>query len=201
MQILAFSDAALKEAITVLKNGGVIAHATETCYGLACDLREPLAVKKLFTIKQRPESQPVSGLFATVDIAKKWVVWNKKADELAKQYLPGPLTLILPIRPDAPAAIFPTLLVRETLGVRISSHKHAQKLAQEYGAPLTTTSANVHGKPNPYSAEDIVNQFADQEFKPDLILDSGTLPHVPPSTVINLTTDDDKTLRSGTIKL
>ncbi len=201
MKILPFTNDNLLEAIKVLKDGGVIAHATETCYGLACDLREPLAVKKLFAIKERPESQPVSGLFASVDAAKKWVVWNEKADELAKQYLPGPLTLILPVRDDAPAAIFPTLLNRATIGVRVSSHKHATQLAQEYGAPLSTTSANVHGKPNPYSAEDILEQFKNQQFQPDLILDSGVLPQVPPSTVINLTTDNDQTLRAGTIKL
>ncbi len=201
MKIVPFSDAGLKEALHVLSAGGVIAHATETCYGFACDLRSPLAVKKLFHIKQRPEVQPVSGLFGSIEKAKKWVVWDEKADVLAKQYLPGPLTLILHVRPDAPAAIFPSLINYKTLGIRVSSHPHAEALANAANYPLSTTSANVHGKPNPYSAEDIVAQFAHEKVQPDLILDSGTLPHVPPSTVINLTTDDDQTLRAGTIKI
>ncbi len=203
MKILPFSDAALQEALSILQSGGVIAHATETCYGLACDLRQPLAVKKLFAIKQRPENQPVSGLFSSVRDAKKWTVWNEKAEELAKKYLPGPLTLILPVRHDAPAAIFPTLLNYTTIGVRVSSHPHAMALSEACHFPLSTTSANLHGKPNPYSAEDIEQQFADQKFKPDLILDSGTLPQVPPSTVINLVAEetDPQTVRSGDIKI
>lgn len=201
MKVLPFSDAARDEAIAILHAGGVIAHATETCYGFACDLRNPLAVKKLFSIKQRPESQPISGLFESVVMAKKWVVWNEKAEELARQYLPGPLTLILPVRHDAPTAIFPTLLIYDTIGVRISSHPHAQALATAAHFPISTTSANLHGKPNPYSAEDIVGQFEHEKMQPDLILDSGTLPQVPPSTVINLTKDDEQTLRAGTITI
>ncbi len=201
MKILPFTKESFAEAVTVLQSGGVIAHATETCYGLACNLGNPLAVKKLFAIKQRPETQPVSGLFPSLERAKKWVVWNEKADELATQHLPGPLTLILPVRPDAPGAIFPSLHSYATLGVRISSSPVAQALAEACNFPISTTSANVHGKPNPYSAEDIAAQFEGQEMQPDLVLDSGTLPQVPPSTVINLTTDDDQTLRAGTIKI
>lgn len=201
MRILPFNNDSLADAVNILQQGGVIAHATETCYGLACDLGNPLAVKKLFAIKQRPEVQPVSGLFPSLERAKKWVVWNDKAEELAKQYLPGPLTLILPVRPDAPGAIFPSLQNFKTLGVRISSSPVAQALAAACDFPISTTSANVHGKPNPYSAEDIAAQFEGQEMQPDLVLDSGTLPQVPPSTVINLTTDDDQTLRAGTIKI
>jgi L-threonylcarbamoyladenylate synthase len=200
MNVLPFSASNLEKAADILKQGGVIAHATETCYGLACDLRNPLAVKKVFAIKHRSETQPVSGLFQSVEDAKKWIIWNEKADALAAQYLPGPLTLILPIRSDAPAAIFPMLLHPTTLGVRISSHPHAAALTAACRFPLSTTSANLHGKANPYSAEDIIEQFEGQEFQPDLILDSGELPQVPPSTVINLTADD-QTVRAGTIQI
>lgn len=201
MHILPFNNDSLADAVTILQQGGVIAHATETCYGLACDLSNPLAVKKLFAIKDRPEAQPVSGLFPSLERAKKWVVWNEKADELAAQYLPGPLTMILPVRPDAPGAIFPSLQNYATLGVRISSSPVAQALAAACTFPISTTSANVHGKPNPYSAEDIAAQFEGREMQPDLVLNSGTLPQVPPSTVINLTTNEDQTLRAGTIKI
>lgn len=203
MKILPFTNSALEEAISIIKSGGVVAHATETCYGLACDLTNIDAVKKLFAIKERPEHQPVSGLFSSIEEAKKWVVWNQKADELAAHYLPGPLTLILPIRGDTPTSIFPNPNPNPnpTLGVRISSSPVAQALAAACSFPISTTSANVHGKPNPYSADDISAQFEGQEMQPDLVLDSGTLPQVPPSTVVNLTTDDDQTLRSGTIKL
>ncbi len=198
-----------------MARGGVVAHATETCYGLACDLRDPAAVRKVFAIKRRAETQPVSALFASVDEAKRYVVWNARAEELARERLPGPLTLVLPLRDDAPVRIFPTPSpiprplppegvgegkrgspspsgegsgVGGTVGVRVSPHTVASALAEGFGAPLSTTSANVHGQPNPYSAEDILAQFAEGPA-PDLVLDSGTLPQTPPSTVMDLTTE------------
>lgn len=213
MKIIPFSDNAIAEAIAVLKSGGVIAHATETCYGLACDLSNIDAVKKVFAIKQRPEQQPISGLFTSVEEAKMYVEWNDRAEELALQYLPGPLTMILPMRHDAPSKLFPVVRDplsetdsrktengKRTIGVRISSSPVAQSLADAFGSPLSTTSANVHGKPNPYSAADIAEQFADQPVQPDLVLDSGTLPQNPPSTVVNLS-ESDQIHRQGSIKV
>jgi len=87
-----------------------------------------------------------------------------------------------------------------TLGIRISSHPLAQALVQLFGKPLTTTSANLHGKENPYSPEDIQTQFANAPLKPDLILDSGLLPQNPPSTVINLADPSAEILRKGSIQ-
>lgn len=204
MRILLFTDASLLEAVSILRDGGVVAHATETCYGLACDLSNVSAVEKLFRIKKRPFEQPVSGLFASVEDAQHYVVWTDRASELAKEYLPGPLTLILPMREDAPKKLFPipNPNPNPTLGIRISSHPHAQLLVERFGSVISTTSANVHGLPNPYSAEDIAAQFKDSDVLPDLVLDSGTLPQVPPSTVINLATDEQEmqTLRQGLVK-
>lgn len=205
MKIIAAS-AGLDEALEILKTGGVIAHATETCYGLACDLGNTSAVEKLFAIKKRPRDQPVSALFATVEDAKKWVEWNEEAEKLALEYLPGPLTVILPIWKDCIGKIFPVGAVRErplrqTLGIRISSHPVATALAKNFGSPLSTTSANLHGQKNPYSAEEIREQFENENMKPDLILDSGTLPPVPPSTVINLTEKEGVTMRKGSIEM
>jgi L-threonylcarbamoyladenylate synthase len=205
MKIVPFSDEALLEAVAVLKNGGVVAHATETCYGLACDLSNPAAVKKLFTIKQRPEHQPVSGLFASVDEAKRYVEWNDRTEELANQYLPGPLTLILRLKSDAPKTLYPILLeassyqLPATIGIRISSSPIAQALADAYQSPISTTSANLHGQTNPYSADDIVAQMKDRPAQPDLILDSGILPQNPPSTVMDLTGETEAVKRQGKI--
>lgn len=196
MRILPYSDASLAEAISLLRTGAVIAHATETCYGLACDLTNCDAVARLFAIKDRPVTQPISALFASIEDAKRYVEWNTRAEELAKKYLPGPLTLILPLRSDAPHRLFPNPNPNPTLGIRISSHPHARSLVAAFGSPLSTTSANLHGQPNPYSAEEIVQQFAEREYVPVLILDSGGLPRNPPSTVIDLS-KEGKILRRG----
>ena len=206
MRTIAFSQSALGEALSVLKDGGVVAHATETCYGFACDISNHNAVKKLFAIKQRPESQPVSGLFASLEQAKEYAEWNEKALTLAGEYLPGPLTVILPLRTDAPMVLHPVVetsdsdvsTMKRTIGIRISSHPVASMLVAAFGSPLTTTSANVHGQPNPYSAEDIAAQFDGLEFQPDLILDSG---QVPPSTIVDCTKEELTQRRAGDIKL
>jgi L-threonylcarbamoyladenylate synthase len=199
MYVVPFSTEALDEAIEVIRSGGVVAHATETCYGLACDLSNPVAVEHLFDIKQRPHTQHISGLFASAEEAKKYVVWNDKAEELAQKYLPGPLTIILPLQPGA--GLYPVIESATTLGVRISSHPHAMQLAELAGIPLSTSSANIHGKPNPYSTEEIIEQFKDSEVQPDLVLDSGILPPTPPSTIVDCTSADAQEKRSGDLRI
>ncbi|MDD5623471.1 MAG: L-threonylcarbamoyladenylate synthase [Candidatus Peribacteraceae bacterium] len=195
MKVLPLSLQAIDQALEILAHGGSVAHATETCYGLACDLTNPKAVKRLFAIKARPADQPVSALFSSLEEAKKYVEWSDEAEELAQKHLPGPLTLILRLRRDAPK-LFPTpytpvlsgvegLPPTPSLGLRLSSHPVARTLAERFGKPLSTTSANIHGKPSPYSLSDLRRQFHGEDG-PDLIIDSGELPPTPPSTVIDL---------------
>lgn len=198
MKILPVTDESIREAVDVIREGGVVAHATETCYGLACDLQNPEAVTKLFKIKERPYDKPVSGLFASVDDAKDVAEWNEDAERLAKEHLPGPLTIILPLY--EPKRFFVTPNGGTTIGVRVSSHPVAKALATECAMPISTTSANFHGKPNPYTVADILMQLKNNKILPDLILDSGTLPFVPPSTVVDLTADAVE-LRPGSIKI
>ena len=84
MQTLEESEASIAFAIEILKLGGVVAHATETCYGLACDMTNSDAVEKLFNIKNRPPDQPVSALFSSIKASSEWALWSKEALELAK---------------------------------------------------------------------------------------------------------------------
>ena len=191
MQVTEEDSKAIDQAMEVLKAGGVVAHATETCYGLACDLTNPEAVAKLFKIKGRPTDSPVSALFESVTEAKEYTVWNERAEELAAQNLPGPLTLILPVKPDAPQKLYVTPEGAKTIGVRVSPHTTAQRLVQRYDYPLSTTSANAHGKPNPFS----VKEIQDQGVKPDLIIDSGELKPTEVSKVIDLSLGEEKVLR------
>lgn len=201
MRVLYPTAANIEEAVAVLKRGGVVAHPTETCYGFACDLANLDAVKKVFALKRRPDDKPVSALFASVDDAKKYVAWTDRAQELATANLPGPLTLVLPLRGDMPMRLHPCPTTynlppaTSSLGVRVSPHPVALALVTAFGAPLSTTSANVHGEPNPYGGQEIFERFADEKLQPDLILDFGVLPQVPPSKVVDLTTPEEAVLR------
>ncbi len=201
MMILPESDEALTQALAILRTSGVIAHATETCYGLACDLTNRDAVEKLFAIKQRPRHQAVSALFSSIEGAKQYVEWPDKAEELARQFLPGPLTMILRIRDDAPHQLFVTPDGGGTAGIRISSHPFTMQLAQAYGAPLSTTSANLHGQANPYSVEDLERQFGRVAVQPDLIIDGGILEEEAPSTIVDLTGTAPRIIRQGPLSL
>jgi L-threonylcarbamoyladenylate synthase len=188
----------------VLEAGGTVIHATETCYGLACDLTNPEALLRLFTIKQRSFDQPVSALFPSIEVAKKYVKWNDRAEKLAQEFLPGRLMIILPARKDMPYALCVTPPDKSatktqeprTIGIRVSSNRIASELVTCFGKPISTTSANLHGKPSPYSMEEILEQYKNAAEKPDLILDAGPLPFRKPSRIIDCTGTSDILRRS-----
>ncbi len=161
MELLPDGDPALTKALAILRSGGCIAHATETCYGIACDLSNLSAVERLFAIKQRPATLPVSALFASVDVARDYVDWTPLAQKLADQYLPGPLTLVLPLRSDVSPRLYPLTANSYplTIGVRISSHPLAMDLAHGSPAPIATTSANLHGQPEAYDSKMLIAQW------------------------------------------
>lgn len=199
MNIQPVSEKSIQEAIKILREGGVVAHATETCYGLACDLGNATAVEKLFAIKQRPLNQPVSALFSTIDQSQQYLEWNEGALMLGTQHLPGPLTIILLKKPGCALHVCPA--GSESVGVRISSHPTARQLAEAFGSPLSTTSANIHGKKNPYSIKDIESQYARLTLLPDLILDDGELSHEASSTVVDASHGAVEIRREGNIGL
>ncbi|MCF7844702.1 MAG: threonylcarbamoyl-AMP synthase [Kiritimatiellales bacterium] len=195
MKVLPISEVALTSALKILELGGVVAHATETCYGLACDMTNPDAVEKLFQIKDRRADQPVSALFPSVEATEEWVEWNNEARKLAEEELPGPLTIILPCIKER---IYPTSPAHysTTLGIRVSTHPIAIELSKKFPRPISTTSANVSGQPSAYSAEEIIEQFKDKQNQPDLILDSGRIEKNTPSKVVSFIKDDPQVLRN-----
>lgn len=203
MQVIPASTDGIARALEVLQSGGCVVHATETCYGIACDLGNPDAVKHLFEMKQRPVHQPVSALFSSMEEAEKYVVFSPLARELVRKYLPGPLTLVLPVQLKTPTPIFVTAdsEMPATIGVRISSHPVAQALVEGFGRPIATTSANLHGKPSPYSVAEIKAQWDLVAPTPKLIIDSGFLAIAEPSTVVQIERDCVTTLRQGTLHI
>lgn len=182
------------EAKKALHEGKVLAHATETCYGLAVDIFQRLAVQRLYSMKKMPLDKPVSILVRSLEEAEQYGEFSEKVRELAKKYWPGPLTIIVPRRNILPEWIN---YGQDSIGIRCSSHKKTKEIVDAFGGPLTTTSANVHGLPQAYSVQEIESQG----LKPDFILDSGKIPENKPSTIVKLEGEELIIIRQGDLQI
>lgn len=181
MKIVPSSPEAIQHAIELLEQGEVIAHATETCYGLACDATNQQAVQKLFFIKKRPITQLVSVLVSSVEQAKTFIEWNEDIEALTTKHWPGALSIIGHLQSGS--SVYASPLVTDSLSLRQSSHPTAQALVKQLGRPIVSSSANISGKREPYSAKAVFEQFDDELNLPALIVDDGELPLNPPSTI------------------
>lgn len=183
----------IQTAVQTLLSGGVIAHPTETCYGLAVDIFNKEAVSKLYSLKKMALDKPVSILVRDLEEAEHYGVFNETARDLAKKYWPGPLTIILPRTKVLPSWIN---FGMDSVGIRISSNKKARELVEAFGGPLTTTSANIHGELQAYTVQELL----DQGLVPDFILDSGKIGPVLPSTIVKVVGDEVELIREGPIQ-
>jgi L-threonylcarbamoyladenylate synthase len=177
----------IKKAVEVLKSGGILVYPTDTCYGLGVDPRNKKALQKLLELKGRLLSKKISVIVPDLKMLKKICFVNQKQEEILRKYLPGPFTFIL----------FKKKAKKETLGIRIPDCLITQMLAEEFGFPYTTTSANLSGQKECYDIGCVLSQFKNKKIKPDLILDAGKLSKNPPSTVVDLTCFPPRVLRKG----
>lgn len=199
MQIFSLKNPkkALQEAIKVLRNDGIVAHPTDTCYGFAASIFSKKAIEKLYKLKKMSRHKPVSILVASVQEAKQYGFWNKKAEILAQKFWPGQLTIVVKRKKSLPRWLN---LWSKTIGVRLPRHVFSRALVKKLGHPVTTTSANITGKASPYSLVEIRKQFKNQTVKPDLIFDGGSLdPKNLPSSVVDASKKKSKILRIGSL--
>lgn len=187
-----------QKAVFVLHSGGVVAHSTDTCYGFACDVFNRRALASLYKLKKMAANKPVSILVSDLKMALKYGFFNKNTLKLAKAYWPGALTIIVKRRKSLPKFFNPGT---KTVGIRVPAHKLSCELARELGKPITTTSANVSGRPSPYSVSAIKKQFCGKKLKPDFILDNGKLSKNPPSTIIDASGRILRIIRQGYIQI
>lgn len=191
----------IRVCVQALKQGKVAAYPTDTSYGLAADTGNIKSIKKLYQIKQREKTKPVHVIVPSVAYAKKIVHWNSIASKLAKEFWPGPLTIILPLRSKGLAF---TMLSAHTgfLGVRMPNNKIALDLSRILKMPITTPSANPPSGmtgDDSYSADDVVRKFAGKKYKPDVIINAGSLPRRKPSTMVKIDNGRIFVLRKGPI--
>jgi L-threonylcarbamoyladenylate synthase len=113
------------------------------------------------------------------------VKWGSLAQKLAKKFWPGAITIVLELRIKNQEL---RILTAKTnfLGLRLPKNKIALDLAKALNKPITATSANLAGKSECYSVDEIVQQFQHQKIKPDIIIDAGKLPFQKPSTLVKI---------------
>lgn len=179
--------------VEALKKGKVVAYPTDTCYGLAVDAENIKAIKKLYKVKGRSFKKPVSIIPPSILYIKKIVKWNKVVEKLAKKFFPGALTLVCPLtlpsisRGEGKGRGWKILSSNSGfLGIRFPDNNIALDLAKVLKRPITTTSANLAGKPECYSAEDLLKQFSKEKFKPDIVINIGKLKRQRPSTLVKI---------------
>ncbi|MDA7429983.1 L-threonylcarbamoyladenylate synthase [Primorskyibacter aestuariivivens] len=142
------TETGLARAAEILRDGGRVAFPTETVYGLGADATNGTAVAGIYAAKGRPSFNPLIAHVADADMAKRYVVWSDLADRVAGAFWPGPLTLVLPLRPDCGISELVTAGL-DTLAVRVPAHPLAQDLLRMVGVPLAAPSANPSGRISP----------------------------------------------------
>jgi len=177
-------------AVRAIQAGGVIAMATDTVYGLACDPANAAAVSRIYAIKRRPDRLELTILTASAADVAEDIDLNSAAQTLAAAYWPGALSIICALRSRRWA------VPRDgnTLSVRVPDHPIALELLRRTG-PLATTSANRHGDPPADTAAEVASALGGEV---DCILDGGPSAGLA-STIIDCTTTTPRVLRDGPI--
>lgn len=186
-------------AVKALKQGKVVVIPTETSYGMAVDSTNQKAVKRLYLLKGRDFNKPIHVLVFSRAQARALVNWNRVTDSLVRNFWPGPLTIVAKIRGVSRCPLDTLTAGTGFLGVRMSSSKVVLDILKKFKHPITATSANVAGKPDCYSIDDVIRQFRGNRNKPDILVDGRVLPHQKPSTVVKIDGDNFEVLREGTI--
>lgn len=184
----------LAQAIRHLKDGGVVAIPTDTLYGLAADVFNPAALDRVFAAKGRSESLALPVLvngWAQVRLLAQDLL--PQAEVLASKFWPGALTLVVRKAnglPDRLTAGGPTV------AVRMPDHPVPIQLIDGLGGPITGTSANVSGGPDPSTLEKLTAQM---DGRVDYVVNTGPAPKGIASTVVDITGEQPRLLREGSI--
>jgi L-threonylcarbamoyladenylate synthase len=184
----------VEEAVGAIRSGRPVVLPTDTVYGLCTTPYRAEPVRALYRLKGRPETQPTALVAASLDLLFECVPELRgRAGVLARVFLPGPFTLILP----NPAARFRWLTGAnpETIGVRVPELEAVSRHILDRAGALAATSANLPGEPDPRTLEDVPAEIREGCA---VLVDGGELPGKP-STVIDLTGEEPRVVREGAV--
>ena len=184
----------IEQLVAFIKGHEPVGMPTETVYGLAASIFDPLAIQKIFSMKGRPQDNPLIAHVSSikmVDLIARDI--PPIFDLLADAFWPGPITFVLPRKESVPAIVCAS---QETVAVRMPSHALALSLIERVGVPLVAPSANISGKPSPTSARHVVGDF---NGRLSAVLDGGECQIGIESTVLSLVSSIPVLLRPGSI--
>lgn len=184
----------VEQAISILKEGGLVAFPTDTVYGLGAAANNSQAVERIYQVKERPRHIPLPLLLADkFQIEEVAELVPPIAHLLAQKFLPGGLTMVLFKAKSIPDSV---TAGKNTVAIRIPAHPIPIALIRGVGTPIVGTSANLSGKPSPLTAQEVKAQL---NGKVDLIIDGGRCPGGKESTIVDLTSEPPVILREGVI--
>ena len=184
----------IQQALTVLKNGGIVAFPTDTVYGLGAFAFDNAAIESIYVAKDRPIEKAIPILIGDLgDLDQVADNIPSMALCFAARFWPGPLTCIVPKKQTLPLAVSAT----PTVAIRIPNHPDALALLRAAG-PMAVTSANISGQTSPSTAEEV---YAQLKGRLPMILDGGKTPGGVPSTLVDCTGIEPVILREGPISL
>jgi L-threonylcarbamoyladenylate synthase len=179
--------AAIAEAVVILRAGGIVAHPTDTVWGLAADSENPKAIAKIHALKKSNPAKPLLLNLPSKSYLNRLGAKLCQAHLLTKKFWPGNLSLLVRSKKN-PA---------EKIGVRLPDHAISRALARKFGAPLVTTSANLTGKKVASDAAAVARIFPTL----DLILDDGSLSRNLASTLVDVSAGEIQLVRAGALDL
>jgi len=196
-RVLSFSDESIAEAARLILAGEPVAVPTETVYGLAADATNAEAVARIYEAKGRPTFNPLIVHVTDIAAAERIGEFNEAAHELARRYCPGPLTLVVTLRPDSGIASIVTAGL-STIGLRVPAHPAMQALLRASGRPLAAPSANSSGSISPTRASHVLKSLGGRI---PMIIDGGATQRGLESTIVAATGARLRLLRPGPIEV
>ncbi len=192
MKLKEAEESQFRKAIRILRDGGLVIAPTETFYGILADAWSGKAVQRIIRLKARDYGKPIPLIAGSINVVRSTAATVPSIFKpLAKEFWPGPLTLVLKAAKGFPSGI---TAGTDSIGIRIPAQSPALDLAKFYRGPLTATSANFSGSPPARNIKELDEELVQGV---DLVIDGGWTPGVQPSTVLNLIKDPPKIIRAG----